>query len=45
MKRKIFFTILIVLITLTNIILFKNFYNNKIKEYNIEIKNENINEV
>lgn len=45
MKRKIFFTILIILITLTNIILFKNFYNKKIKEYNIEIKKENINEV
>ena len=34
MKRKIFFTIIIIIITITNIILFKNFYNSQIENNN-----------
>lgn len=34
MKRKIFLVILVLIITITNIILFKNFYKDKIENNN-----------
>lgn len=39
MKRKIFLIILVLIITIVNLILFKNFYNEKIN--NNEIKKSN----
>ena len=41
--KKIFFVLIVIAITITNIILFKNFYNNKIENNNIQIKMENTN--
>lgn len=40
MKRKIFLVILVLIITITNIILFKNFYNNKIENTNQIYENQ-----
>ena len=40
MKRKIFLVILVLIITITNIILFKNFYNDKIENINQEYENQ-----
>ena len=40
MKRKIFLVILVLIITITNIILFKNFYNDKIENIKQEYENQ-----
>ena len=41
--KKILFVVIVIAITIMNIILFKNFYNNKIEDNNIQIKRENTN--
>lgn len=40
MKRKIFLTVLVILITIINILLFKDFYNSKNAINNTKIENE-----
>ena len=40
MKKKIFLVTLVLIITITNIILFKNFYNDKIENINQEYENQ-----
>ena len=39
MKRKIFLVILVLILTIINLILFKNFYNEKINDNEIKKKN------
>ena len=39
MRRKIFLVILVLILTIVNLILFKNFYNEKISNNEIEEKN------
>ena len=41
MNRKIFWTIIVIIVTITNIILFKNFYISKIENNNQKIVKEN----
>lgn len=41
MNRKIFLTIIVVIITITNIILFINFYTSRIEDNNEKIIKEN----
>lgn len=43
MKRKIFWTIIVVITTITNIILFINFYTSRIENNNQKIVKENKN--
>ena len=39
MKRKMFLVILVLIITIINLILFKNFYNEKINSYDVKENN------
>lgn len=41
MNTKVFWTIIVVIITITNIILFTNFYTSRIKDNNEKIIKEN----
>ena len=41
MNRKVFWTIIVVIITITNIILFTNFYTSRIEDNNEKIIKEN----
>lgn len=43
MNRKVFWTIIVVIITITNIILFMNFYTSRIEDNNEKIIKENKN--